>query len=327
MEDKQLSQDKGAVYARISKEERTEGQDKEYIQAESNKIIDYCKKHNIIISEKKLVDLSLINQIKDCLSEAKRLNIRIYKIYLDPFISGSLWSRPELNDLIEDVYKCTIRTLFIKKLSRLERDPALRKKLFSDFKLNDVKLISLAGDVNDEIITASVGFTNEIQVLEAKRETKKLHLRKIKECVAYIVTPFGYRYNKRKEWIISKNADVVREAWKLTFEKKDYRYITDKLKISASLYYKIIKNPNYLGLICHKHYIKNYTGKLIKVQWKIYKGIHKALITKDMWLRLHPEDKDFLEKAEKLEKGESLVWKEKEIKRKYQPSADVKYLN
>lgn len=245
---------RGVGYIRLSEEDR--------------------KKH-----DKTELETSLINQRNDIKYYIIGRDFSFIEIYDDKYLSGDEPDRPELKRLLEDSYKNKFDVLVVKDLSRLVRNSHYQKQLLLEFQLKGIEVISLMGGLENELISEMMGFVNMVLVIIGRMNARRLQVRKQSEGKPYFNSPYGYKFNKDKQWAVDeKKGNVVRGIFESVLQKIGYKDIIKKFEISKSLYYKILKNKNYTGIITHKTKIKNAIGRTIRVDVTQYQGSYEPLI-------------------------------------------------
>ena len=135
---------------------------------------------------------------------------------------------------------------------------------------------------DDSIIMMKMGMSYS-QIEKNRRDTIRLHKDKSEAGLPYIRAPFGYRYNG-EFWIVDKRrSEIVKEVFKQTLTSRNYKDIISDLKISKTLYYKILHNKSYIGVICHKKYHKNSEGKIVRIEPIEYRGKQPEIISEELF--------------------------------------------
>jgi len=277
----------GAGYARISEEDKSSKEsNKQYIESETKKLISHCNKNGILISEQKILEISIINQVKDIIRESEVRNVQLYRIYIDHYISGSEKDRQELNLLKKDAADLKFKFLIFSNRSRIFRDSSLMREFV--FEVQDkwgIKLISFGGDSGDKRKELLTDALNELKIVEGQESADRLMARKKSEGLPFITPPYGYGYDSKKNWIIDKKKEgIVQECFRMFLEGKPTKEIIKTLKIPAWRYHKVLKNPCYIGKICHKHKVKHPISKeILRIDFITYAGNHEPIIETSTW--------------------------------------------
>jgi len=108
------------------------------------------------------------NQIEICKEHCKRQGYPIFKIYQD-VISGSTSSRPEFNQLLEDMRHYKFDAIMVTKLDRLGRSLKHLLSLFDEFNGKGIYFIA----VTQNIDTSSASGRLQMQIMGAFAEFEK----------------------------------------------------------------------------------------------------------------------------------------------------------
>ena len=154
--------------------------------------------------------------------------------------------------------------------------------------------------VKDRSLRLMLGAMNERKVLEGRKSTEKRHTNALAKGVPPIKAPFGY-WNDRNmgNWAVNeKEKAVVVELWKMFVDGVDYKEICKKLNLPFGKYYRMVDNfENYLGKIIYRKKIKNFKGRVLKVDKLVFDGQHEAIL----------KDKKLIEKIKsKLQSSKGL---------------------
>lgn len=99
---------------------------------------------------------STLNQEMALTEYCKRNNINIYNLYKDEGVSGSKTSRPELNDMLQDMRQRHFDTIIVWKLDRLGRSTQHLLQILEELRNRNVRLICT--DMNIDTFTAQGKF-------------------------------------------------------------------------------------------------------------------------------------------------------------------------
>jgi DNA invertase Pin-like site-specific DNA recombinase len=124
------------------------------------KIAIYCR----VSTDKQ----DLKNQINLCKKHCEIKNYEIYKIYSD-VISGTKESRPEFNQLLEDMRLYKFRAIIVTKLDRIGRSLKHLLSLFDEFNNKGVDFISITQNIDT---TTSAGKL-QMQIIGAFAEFER----------------------------------------------------------------------------------------------------------------------------------------------------------
>ncbi len=166
---------------------------------------------------------------------AAECNMVIDRWYEDDGISGYIFNRPGLNQLMDDLDK-DIDRVFVKDLSRVGRHNARVLLLLEDFKERQKELIVVDTNYNSKTDDDdTIGITtwyNEKYVKDISRKIKRALEARQKEGILITQPPFGYNRNqkdKSKIEIIPKEAEYVKLVYDLYLKGLGYRRISNYL--------------------------------------------------------------------------------------------------
>lgn len=166
---------------------------------------------------------------------AAECNMVIDRWYEDDGISGYIFNRPGLNQLMDDLDK-DIDRVFVKDLSRIGRHNARVLLLLEDFKERKKELIVVDTNYNSKTDDDdTIGITtwyNEKYVKDISRKIKRAMEARQKEGILLTQPPFGYQRNqtdKSKIEIIPKEAEYVKLVYDLYLKGSGYRQISNYL--------------------------------------------------------------------------------------------------
>ena len=166
---------------------------------------------------------------------AAECNMVIDRWYEDDGVSGYIFNRPGLNQLMDDLDK-DIDRVFVKDLSRVGRHNAKVLLLLEDFKERKKELIVVDTNYNSETDDDdTIGITtwyNEKYVKDISRKIKRALEARQKEGILMTQSPFGYKRNeidKSKIEIIPKEAEYVKMVYDLYLQGSGYRMIANYL--------------------------------------------------------------------------------------------------
>lgn len=101
--------------------------------------------------------------------------------------------------------------------------------------------------------------------------------------------PYGYK-NLNKKWKINdREAKIIQSVCMDYSSNININETLDKLKISKSLYYRIIRNARkgvYSGYVVYFNKIKDSTGKVVRKEEVRYLGNHKPIIFEELFKKL-----------------------------------------
>ena len=108
-------------------------------------------------------------QERACLDYCKRNNLEVFKIYKDEGVSGMKDSRPEFNEMLEEMRHYKFNVIMVTKLDRIGRSLKHILSLFEEFKLKGVHFIAITQNIDT---SSSIG-KFQLQVLGAFAEFER----------------------------------------------------------------------------------------------------------------------------------------------------------
>lgn len=155
--------------------------------------------------------------------------------------------------------------ILLKDSKRFARDSVYSIETLKKLDSNGIGVFSIMKnslldytDIGDRLI----GVVDEQTIFDAKKYAKVTEDMKVYKSLPCIPAPFGYQYNKDKNWeLVNKESKIVQGVVLDYVNRRDYRATIKDLKINKSKYYRIIKNTKsgrYSGILSYKN--RNYTG-------------------------------------------------------------------
>lgn len=210
--------------------------------------------------------------------------------YDDGGFSGGTLERPALKTLMEDIEEGLVDVVVVYKIDRLSRSLADFSKLVELFDRNGVTFVSVTQSFNT---TTSMGrltlnillsFAQFEREVTAERIRDKFAASRRKGMWMGGWAPWGYDVKDRKLVINEAEAAVVRRiyerfteigsATELAKELKQQGVLTNRGRaVSKGILYKLLNNRVYIGEAVHKG--------------QSYPGEHKAIISRELWERVH----------------------------------------
>ncbi len=249
---------KCAIYTRVSTDNQAE---KEFnsCEAQEEKIRNFVKSQN---------------------------NWEVFKVYSDPGYTGANIDRPALQELLEDLKQGIINNVLVYKIDRLTRSPKDFYQLIEYFENYNVSFISIterfdtstpSGRLLRNIMLTFAQFERE---LASERTRDKMFERAKKGLWNGGLVPFGYKKENKKLFVSSKEAKIVRLIYETYIETKSLAEVYEKLKEQGV---KDRKGKTF-SKTAISYILRNtvYTGK-IRYDGKLYQGIHKPIITEDLF--------------------------------------------
>ena len=299
-----------ALYERLSKDDEAEGDS------------------NSIIHQKEILE-----------SYAKKNGFGNIRHFIDDGISGTLFRRPGLDALLDEVRAGRVATVIIKDQSRIGRDVlevGLLKRTFDEF---NVRLIA----ANDNLDTAN-GFDimsifrdvfNEWFVADTSKKIRSVMLAKAQSGKHHnSLAPYGYKPSKDDKfvWDIDEPAaEIVREVFQMCVNGMGPTYIAKALRTRnldrsevytrkrdgkplpsyktpnnhwcASNIVKMLENKEYIGIaVTNRIMIKSYKDKT---------RIHRPVEEWTMFEDAHPAiiDKELFDIVQRIREGRRRITK------------------
>ncbi|MCP3660753.1 MAG: recombinase family protein, partial [Bacteroidetes bacterium] len=269
-----------AIYCRVSTEMQA---NKEYssCQSQKEKISSYIKAHD---------------------------DMKVYEVYEDAGFTGANINRPALQKLLYDVQCRKIDTIVVYKIDRFSRSPRDFYQMIEVFDKYDVGFVSItehfdtstpAGRLLRNIMLTFAQFERE---LIGERTRDKLLQRAEKGMWNGGGVPYGYKRVDKKIEINNDEAKVVKMIYEHYLENASaisiYKMLKEKrIKRIHKNKEGIILKEDFISISCITEMLRRitYTGK-VKHVGKIYDGLHKAIITPEMFDRVQLLHKDKIRK-------------------------------
>ncbi|MFQ5962664.1 MAG: recombinase family protein [Candidatus Scalinduaceae bacterium] len=239
-------------------------------------------------------DLSIPAQIEAMREYAKRNSWKVVGHYVDEGESATTANRPELKNLIQHCKgNKGVDIVIVHKIDRLARNLIDYATIKAVLKQKGIKLASVTEPFDDnpvghllENIIASI---SEWYSANLGEEIKKSNLAKLKKGEWPHKPPIGYKSIKgedgrSKHLPDQKTVPLVRQAFEL-FSTGNYSLNTLAEEMHSrglKTRYGRIYSPELMKKLLTKRF---YISRLVW-QGKEYKGIHKAIIPKDLFYRV-----------------------------------------
>ncbi len=239
-------------------------------------------------------DLQAEKDFSSCESQEQKIrsfiesqsNWQVYKVYSDPGYTGANTNRPGLRELLEDVKQGKIDIILSYKIDRLTRSPKDFYQLVEVFNKFQTDFISIterfdtstpAGRLLRNIMLTFAQFERE---LASERTKDKAMERAKKGLCGGGHAPFGYKRENKELVASKKEAEIISLIFGTYIETGSIGKVYDLLKE------KNIKNrdnkPFRKPTIAYILRNVVYAGK-IKYTNQIYQGIHKPLISEELF--------------------------------------------
>lgn len=212
---------------------------------------------------------------------------KVHDLYVDPGYSGSNTKRPAMQRLIEDAKNKRFDTILVYKLDRLSRSQRDTLYLIEEvFNKNNISFVSLNEnfDTSTAFGKAMIGILSVFAQLEREQITERMQMGKMGraksgKAMSWVRPPFGYLYEEGKYVIDKLRAPIAQKIFESYLEGMSITKLRDKMNEEGHIgkdiqwSYRTIRqmldNPVYAG---YTKYQENY-----------YKGVHKPIISKEVY--------------------------------------------
>lgn len=223
---------------------------------------------------------------------------RVISEYVDEGISGkSMESRQALMQLLEDAKEGLFQEVVVWKFSRLARNICDFLSIVERLEEYGVAIYSLTENFETKssmgkFLIQMMGAVAELEVNNIKDNVQHGMVQRVKEGHLHGIIPYGYRKNSvtDKVEVFPEEADVVKEIFEAYGQGKGLKMITNQLNqrgtktlrgkhFHVAAIRRILHNPNYIGKV-------RIEDKINKTSI-ITEGKHEAIISQDLWDRVH----------------------------------------
>lgn len=210
--------------------------------------------------------------------------------YDDGGISGGTLERPALKRLLADIAEGLVDVVAVYKIDRLSRSLSDFTRLVEIFDANEVAFVSVTQAFNTKdsmgrlTLNILLSFAQFEREMTGERIRDKIAASRKKGMWMGGVVPFGYVVRERKLIINESEAQIVRMVFERFVELGSATKLANDLlaeritvrsgkPIDKGNIYKMLGNRAYVGLAVHKG--------------AAYPGEHRAIITQDLWGKVH----------------------------------------
>jgi len=255
------------------------------------KVVGYARKSP---DDKEDTDRSIDNQSelikKTCIDKSNEEETwELQKIFIDRNLSGGDRFRKGFTDMVDYSIKNGIEILVTKEQNRVARDSSFFLDTLKDLEVIGIKIYSIMkGDFlsSDDIGDAIMSVVGGHYIVEQRKKAILAQDQKREKNLPSIPAPFGYEYDKDKNWVIDKkNADIVRQISSDLKKNISYKDTIKRIKITKSAYYRIINNIKkgiYSGWIIYNKKFKNSDKVVVRMEEVKYKGSHEPILPIDV---------------------------------------------
>ena len=292
--------------------------------------IKSCYIYTRVSTEAQVDGYSLDAQMQSLREYALYRELKIAGEYCDAGISGStIKGRPAFRQMMTDVaaQKDDISYVLVFKLSRFGRNAADIMRSLQTLTDFDIDLVSVSESIDSS--TAGGRLTLAILSAVAEMEHENITVQFMAGRVQKIknggwtggVVPYGYKLENHQLCINEYEADVVGKIFGL-YDQDGSTATSVAVALNESSYVRsdgkpftyefisgVLDNPIYYGRICYfrRTNRKDHNGNIIKQDPNALisvEGKHEAIITEDLWNRVHEKR---LQMAERYKKSAEVV--------------------
>jgi len=254
-----------------------------------------------VSSEEQTKGFSLESQKARIEDYAKFKDWKISKFYEDSGISGtSIQKRKAFQQMIKDGKDKKFSVILITKFDRAFRNVVDALNTIDELHKSEIDFVSVTEDIDttSPMGRALFSIISIFAELESKRNSERVRDTRVNQFSKGLIvgrTHFGYKAiykdKEHKRGIIKivpypKEADIVRDIFKLTAEGMGYKEVCEKYKgkiprllkgkikmgdLEPQSYYNIIRNKVYIGIVVF--------------EGKENKGVHEPLIDESLFLK------------------------------------------
>jgi len=238
-------------------------------------------------------ETSLQNQDDLIRKTFSKNKIILKNMFEDRYLSGSDRNRKDFNDMIKRAIDGEACIIGVKNRSRFCRDAPFFQKIMKDLMAYNVKVLSCVDNryLDPESIEDDFGSVIDGRAIkEGRKNTKLLFNQKMEAKLPCIQAPFGYRYKRKKWFIVEEDAEIVRKIFELASKGNTMTSICKELGINKGKYYRVVGNKCYCGYVQYFNKIKDGENKVVRKEEVCYKGIHEPIIS----LKLFEKVQDIL---------------------------------
>jgi len=144
-----------------------------------------------------------LNQELELKEYCKRNNYEIYKVYKDEGISGAKTSRPQLDNMLQDMRNKLFGAVVVWKFDRLGRSTAHLLQVLEEMRNRDIRLIATSQNIDTSTSIGRFFFTILSGFAEMEREMIRerilLGLERRKKQGKNLGRPIGSKDKKRRK--------------------------------------------------------------------------------------------------------------------------------
>lgn len=227
--------------------------------------------------------ISIDAQIERCQAFCKARGWQVHQVYTDAGLSAGSLNRPALKALLQDAYTKKIDVLLVYKIDRFSRKLKDLISILEDLKSQGVNFTSVTEQIDTttamgEAFFQIIGVFAQLERGMVKERVEMAFNKKISSGEVLSRPPLGYEYKNRRLVIKEKEAEKVKEIYRMWMAGVNYREIAGKFNVPISTLYEIIKNPTYIGKVQYRN--------------QLYQGTHKAIISEELFNKINEKNHD-----------------------------------
>lgn len=250
--------------------------------------------------DKEDTERSIKNQEELNSTICKGKDWNLIKTFCDINISGSDRERIGIKNCISEAKKYKVLNpqkevyIIVKDQDRFARDYSFMGDTLKDLEAYGVKVFSIiknnfldADDLGD-IVTSVM---NAQLIVQGRKKAILTRDKKIEQKLPCTPSPFGYKYDKKKNWfVIPKEAEIVKSVVNDSINKIDYKKTLLELKIKRTKRDRIISNAKkglYNGIIKFNNKIKDSNKKIVRIEEIEYLGSYEKILSQEVFNKLN----------------------------------------
>jgi len=256
-----------AIYPRISKKDKME---RRSFEAQTNHLIKFCNDSGRTIYKVYDKDKGRSATVKE-----DSLYIRMKETGLISIFE--LRKRPALLEMLHDASEGLFNEIIIFRWDRFSRNA-----IFQETALILLKSMGVTITPTDDSVTPLIRkITGNLSEEEISKLKSRINLSLRDKFIHGIIPskmPYGYVWDKENKKVLldDKKSVVVRRAFEMTLNDKRGQDICDELELPKKMYYKMIKNKVYYGVITFKGKTKKGTHQPI-IDKKLFDDVTKVM--------------------------------------------------
>lgn len=233
--------------------------------------------------EQALEGFSLQAQERVCRLYCEGQNVPLEGVYCDEGHSGVSANRPEFKRMLAQVQPGDL--VLVHKLDRFTRNVRLLLETLDDFAARNIRLVSVSEQIDfsspiGKVILTILAAFAQYYIDNLRQETRKGNLEKAQRGHWVGPVPVGYRKVDKGTIVPSKDADIIKEVFRLYHTGMGYYRIADELNRRGH------RGPAGAGWVREsvRTVLRNraYIGKVSSGGVE-FDGNHEPLISVELW--------------------------------------------